>query len=166
MTLYEINHEIESVLENAIDLETGEISEEALQKINELQMAKDVKVENVALWHKNLLAESKAITEEIRNLQARKKSLESKLKWQESYLEYALQGSKFESPKVAITYRKSTAVEIADVARFIEEHKDDPDLVATKVDYLPNKTQIKALLNDGQVIDGATLVEHQNMQIK
>lgn len=166
MTLYEINHEIESVLENAIDLETGEISEEALQRINELQMAKDVKVENVALWHKNLLAESKAITEEIRNLQARKKSLESKLKWQESYLEYALQGSKFESPKVAITYRKSTAVEIADVARFIEEHKDDPDLVATKVDYLPNKTQIKALLNDGQVIDGATLVEHQNMQIK
>ena len=166
MTLYEINHEIESVLENAIDLETGEISEEALQRINELQMAKDVKVENVALWHKNLLAESKAITEEIRNLQARNKSLESKLKWQESYLEYALQGSKFESPKVAITYRKSTAVEIADVARFIEEHKDDPDLVATKVDYLPNKTQIKALLNDGQVIDGATLVEHQNMQIK
>ena len=166
MTLYEINQEIESVLENAIDMETGEISEEALQKINELQMAKDVKVENVALWHKNLLAESKAITEEIRNLQARKKSLESKLKWQESYLEYALQGSKFESPKVAITYRKSTAVEIADVARFIEEHKDDPDLVATKVDYLPNKTQIKAMLNDGQVIDGATLVEHQNMQIK
>ena len=109
MTLYEINQEIESVLENAIDMETGEISEEALQKINELQMAKDVKVENVALWHKNLLAESKAITEEIRNLQARKKSLESKLKWQESYLEYALQGSKFESPKVAITYRKSTA---------------------------------------------------------
>ena len=58
MTLYEINQEIESVLENAIDMETGEISEEALQKINELQMAKDVKVENVALWHKNLLAES------------------------------------------------------------------------------------------------------------
>ena len=166
MTLYEINKEIESVLENAIDLETGEITEEAMRRLLELQMAKDTKVENVALWHKNLVAESKAIVDEIRALQDRKKSIEKKLEWQERYLEWALQGQKFETAKVQISYRKSQAVEIEDLGKFIARYMDKPDLVTVRVDYSPNKTQIKAMLNDGQVIDGATLVQHQNMQIK
>jgi len=166
MTLYEINQEIESVLENAIDLETGEISEEALQKINELQIAKDAKVENVALWHKNLIAESKAIADEIKALQERKKSIEKKLEWQERYLELALQGQKFETAKVQISYRKSQAVEIDDLDKFIVGYKDNPDLVTVKIDYAPNKTEIKKMLKEGQEIMGAVLVERQNMQIK
>ncbi len=165
-SIYEINKEIESVLENAIDLETGEITEEAIQRLNELQLAKDTKVENVALWHKNLIAESKAIADEIKALQDRKKSIEKKLEWQERYLEWALNGQKYESPKVAITYRKSTAVEIPDMDEFIRDYKGNPDLVTIKVDYAPNKTNIKALLKDGHEIEGAWLVERQNMQIK
>jgi len=166
MTLYEINQEIESVLENAIDLETGEISEEALQKINELQIAKDAKVENVALWHKNLIAESKAIADEIKALQDRKKSIEKKLEWQERYLEWALQGQKFETAKVQISYRKSQAVEIDDLGQFILRYMDKPELVTVRTDYAPNKTGIKKMLKEGQEIMGAVLVERQNMQIK
>ena len=165
-SLYEINREMEEILENSIDPETGEILDEAVWKLNELQMAKDEKVENVALWHKNLLAESKAIADEIKALQERKRSLEKKMQWQENYLEWALEGQKFESPKVAITYRKSTAVEIEDLDKFIAGYKDNPDLVTTKIDYAPNKTNIKAMLKDGERIDGAWLIERQNMQIK
>lgn len=165
MNLYEINREIEEVLENSIDTETGEISDEAIQRLNELQLEKDAKVENVALWHKNLLAESKAIADEIKALQERKKALERKMEWQEKYLEFALGGSKFETPRVMVGYRKSTAVEIADMAKFIEDHKDS-ELVTTKIDYAPNKTQIKALLKEGQEVDGAVLVERNNIQIK
>lgn len=166
MKLYEINREIEDILENSIDMETGEISEDAIERLNALQMERDAKVENIALWHKDLMAEAKAISDEIKALQERKKSLEKKMDWQESYLTFALDGQKYESPKVAITYRKSQAVEIYDMDRFIEDHKDDPDVVNVKVEWSANKTNIKKMLKEGQEIDGAVLVERQNMQIK
>ena len=166
MKLYEINREIEEILESSIDMETGEISSEAVERLNALQMEKDAKVENIALWHKDLMAEAKAIADEIKALQERKKSLERKMEWQESYLSYALAGQKYESPKVSITYRKSQAVEISDMDSFLEGYKDNPDLVNVKVEWTANKVNIKKMLKEGQEIDGAVLVERQNMQIK
>lgn len=165
-SLYEINAQIEQIYETAVDMETGEIDPEAIEALEALQMERDAKIENVALWHKNVLAESKAIADEIKALQDRKKRLESKINWMDNYLEYALQGQKFETAKVQISYRKSQAVEIADIARFIEGYKDNPALVTEKIDYAPNKTEIKKMLKDGQKIEGAVLVERQNMQIK
>ena len=50
--LYEINEEIK----NTIDLETGEIVDfEAFEK---LQMERTEKLENIALWYKNLFLRS------------------------------------------------------------------------------------------------------------
>lgn len=166
MNLYEINRQIEEICETAIDPETGEVAEDAIEALNALAIERDTKIENVALWHKNVLAESKAIADEIKALQERKKSLEKKLEWQERYLEWALQGQKFETAKVQISYRKSQAVEIDDLGKFILRYMDKPDLVTVKTDYAPNKSSIKAMLKEGQEIDGATLVERQNMQIK
>lgn len=168
MNLYEINREIEEVLENSIDMETGEISEEAIQRLNELQMEKDQKVENVALWHKNLMAESKAIADEIMVLQARKRSLDKRMEWQKKYLQFALDGHKYESPKVAISYRKSTAVEILNEAEFCSLFRGS-DWVTEKTTLTPNKTAIKDCLKNGQsseLNNWAELVEKQNMQIK
>lgn len=165
-SLYEINAQIEQIYENAVDFETGEIDPEAIEALEALTMERDAKIENVALWHKNVLAESKAIADEIKALQERKKRLESKINWMDNYLEYALQGQKFETSKVAISYRKSQAVEIANVDEFCRGYKDNPDLVTVKIDYAPNKTEIKKMLKNGQEIMGAVLVERQNMQIK
>lgn len=165
-SLYNIDAQIEQIYETAVDMETGEINPEAIEALEALQMERDAKIENVALWHKNVLAESKAIADEIKALQERKKRLESKINWMDNYLEWALQGQKFETPKVAITYRKSTAVEIEDVDEFVKGYKDNPDLVTVKIDYAPNKTEIKKMLKEGQEIMGAVLVERQNMQIK
>lgn len=165
-SLYEINREIEEILDSCMDPETGEITDEAVWKLRELQLAKETKVENVALWHKNLLAESKAIADEIKALQERKKSLERKMQWQENYLTWALEGQKFESPKVAVSYRKSTAVEIDDMDKFISKYGRDAELVTVKTEYAPNKTNIKQFLKDGGQLDGASLVERQNIQIK
>lgn len=166
MNLYEINRQIEEICETAIDPETGEVAEDAIEALNALAIERDTKIENVALWHKNVLAESKAIADEIKALQDRKKSIEKKLEWQERYLEWALQGQKFETAKVQISYRKSQAVEIDDLGKFILRYMDKPDLVTVRTDYAPNKSSIKAMLKEGQEIDGATLVERQNMQIK
>ena len=59
MTLYEINN---AILE-CVDMETGEIIDS--DKLSELQMAFDEKIENVALWIKDLKAESEAIKKRL-----------------------------------------------------------------------------------------------------
>ena len=166
-SLYEINQQIEEAFAKAIDPETGEISEEAIELINALQLEKDTKIENVALWHKNTVADIKAIGDEIKALQDRKKRLEAKQAWMDKYLESALNGQKFETPKVAITYRKSTTVEIPDPEKFVQFYlMIDPDIVTTKVEHTPNKAAIKDKIKNGEFVQGAALVEHQNMQIK
>ena len=58
MKLYEINEQIMACIDN----ETGEIID--TDKLNELQIAKDEKIENLALWYKDLLAEANALKEE------------------------------------------------------------------------------------------------------
>ena len=55
MKLYEINEQIL----DCIDSETGEVIDP--EKLNNLQIAKDEKLENLALWYKDLLAEANAL---------------------------------------------------------------------------------------------------------
>lgn len=166
MNIYQIDKEIESVLDGAVDPETGEITPEALEKLDALNVEREQKIESVGLWFKNTLAESKAIAEEISALQARKKSLDSKAEWQKKYLEYALNGEKFETPKLAVSYRKSVSVDFDDAEAFCRNYADFPDLVTTKIERKPNKTEIKKLIKTGFLLDGVRLEEKQNIQIK
>lgn len=57
-TLYEIDEEIL----NCVDQETGEIIDP--EKLAQLQMDFDKKVEGIALWIKNLLSDAEAIKAE------------------------------------------------------------------------------------------------------
>lgn len=85
-TLYEINNEIL----NCVDLETGEIVD--MEKLEALQLAFDEKVEGIACWVKNLLADAKAIKEEKDALAARQKNCENKAASLKEYLSSALGG--------------------------------------------------------------------------
>ena len=96
-TLYEINQEIL----NCVDMETGEIID--MDKLGELQLAFDVKVENIALWIKNLLSDAEAIKAEKNRLAERQKSCENKAKSLKEYLNTYLGGQKFKTPKVSIS---------------------------------------------------------------
>ena len=58
MNLYEIDNEILS----CVDMETGEVVD--MDKLNNLQMERDQKIENIGCWIKNLLADAKALKEE------------------------------------------------------------------------------------------------------
>ena len=58
MNLYEINE----ALYGCVDEETGEIID--AEKLEALSLAFDEKVENIALWIKNLLADAAAIKAE------------------------------------------------------------------------------------------------------
>ena len=159
MSIYDIDAAIVSM----VDAETGEVSDE--EAFDALQMERDKKVENIGLYYKDLLAESKAIKDEEANLAARRKTVENKAERLRRLLEYALNGDKFNSPRLKVSYRKSATVELSDgFTKWAEEHADD---LLTYSEPKPNKTAIKAAIKDGRVPDDmATIETHENISIK
>ena len=159
MSIYDIDAAIVSL----IDTETGEVSDE--EAFDALQTERDKKVENIGLWFKDLQAEAKAIKEEEANLAARRKSVENKAERLKHLLEYALNGDKFSTPRLKVSYRKSSTVELSDdFTKWAEEHADD---LLTYSEPKPNKTLIKSAIKDGRVPDGmATIETHENIAIK
>ena len=153
-------YEIDNAMFSLIDEETGEIKD--YEAFEELQIQKEEKFENTALWYKNLVAESKAIKEKA--LAERRKSLEHRAESLKNFVNQALQGNKFSTSKVAISYRKSTAVEVDD--EFIDyAMKNNSDLLTYKQPE-PNKTAIKEILQGGFDIPHAKLTVRNNMSIK
>lgn len=163
MKLYEINQAIEGLLNNAVDPETGEILFDP-EELDRLQLERDVKLESLALAVKNLTAEAKAIREEETALAERRRSVEKKAERARQYLEFILQGEKFQTAKVAVSYRKSKKLELA--PEFLETAKTIYPYLLRFKEPEPDKAAITAELKAGFEIPGAELVESVSMQIK
>ena len=159
MTIYQIDDAIQALVN-----EDGEIVD--WEKLDQLQMERNRKIENVACMLKNNKAMQEAIKAEVKSLGERVNSLEAEEQRLKDYLSYALAGSKFESAKAKVSYRKSEAVEIPDEEYFIQLHKDNPGLVSRKEMWKINKMTVKEKLKYGAKIEGAILVERQNVQVK
>lgn len=162
MRLYEVNAALEELL-NQQDPETGELTCD-LDQLDALMMERDEKLEGLALYVKNADAEAKAIREEEKALAERRRSLENKAERAKGFLAEQLAGEKFSTPKVAVSYRKSKAVEINETA-FWPWAVDHTEYVRRK-DPEPDKAAISAALKSGQEIPGAELVETLSMSIK
>ena len=152
--LYEIN---QGILE-CIDLETGEIID--TDKFDQLQIERSEKLENVALWYKNLISEAQAFKAERDVFAEKQKRAESKAESLKNYLDSALKGNKFDTVKVSVGYRKSTSVEIIDQSKLPELY------LKTVTTVSPDKVEIAKALKVGESVDGAELKENQNIQIK
>ena len=158
MSIYEIDDSILSL----VDMETGEIEDE--KRYDELQMERTKKVENIACYFKNLTAEAKAMKDEEANLAQRRKAVENKAERIKNLLVYALKGEKFESPKVRCSYRKAKSVQVDDdFVSWAQEHADD---LLTFKEPAPNRTAIKAALEDGREVEHAEIVTSESLQVK
>ena len=157
MNLYEIKEEMYNLIN-----EDGEIVE--YEKFKELKLAKDEKIENMALWIKNLLAEAKAIKEEEKILSDRRKSLENRAESLKKYTDMVLNGQKFSTSKVSISYRKSTPLEVED--GFIEWAKKNNNVYLKFTEPKVDAIAVKEDLASGREIPFAKIVEKQNIQIK
>ena len=149
MTIYEINEEIL----NCIDLETGEIID--IDRLNDLQLERDGKIENVACWIKELKAEAEAIKAEKLALAERQKVAENKAESLKKWLAYALNGEKFKTAKCSVSFRKTESVEVTDegLSNLMKEH----DELLTYKAPEPNKKAIKDALKDGLSVQGVRL---------
>lgn len=150
-------YEIDAQIMACVDWDTGEIID--VERLEALQMEFDNKVEGIALWIKNLVAEAKMVKEEKDNLAARQKACENKAESLKKYLASALGGEKFKTSKVSISYRKSKSVEVEDITLLDDDYLKFKEPEA-------DKTKIKKALEDGISLEGVSLVEKNNIQIK
>ena len=152
MTIYQID---EAIL-GCIDPETGEVNAE---KLGELMIQREQKIENIACWIKNLVSDAKALKDEKKALDERIKAKENRAESLKKYLESILKGQKFETTKCAVSFRKSQSVNISDLSaiptNFLRIKPAEAD-----------KTAIKAAIKNGETVTGAELVDKLSMTIK
>ena len=152
-------YEIDNAIMECVDEETGNVVD--VERLNALEMERDVKISNLACWIKDLKAEAAAIKEEKDNLNKRQKVAENKAASLSNYLQGYLNGAKFKDARCAISYRKSTTTDIdedIDLDKLPNELK--------KITIEPSKSAIKEYLMDGYELEGCRLVENTNMIIK
>lgn len=166
MTLYEIDRAIAEALVECVDMETGEVIID-LEAIEALQMEREAKLENLALYIKNLVSEATAIREEEKALAERRKAKEAKAERIKNYLAQSLGGLTFETSRVKCSFRKSTAVNVTDSANLLWflENKGHESCIKRKEPEIV-KAELAKLLKSGEQIPGATLEERNNMTIK
>lgn len=153
MTLYEID----AALLACIDPETGEVD---LEQLESLQQEREKKIAGVLDWWKDLTATAAAIKAEIAALQERRAALERKADSLTDWLTRALDGEKFQTPRAAVSYRRSTAVAVD------EPELLPPEYVREKVETVPDKVKIKEALVSGAEVPGARLESRTALVIK
>lgn len=152
-SLYEINAAILA----CVDLETGEIID--AEQLQALQMEREQKIENVALWYKNLLSDAAQYKAEKDAFAERERAAKAKAEKLKAYLLDALQGDKYQSTRVNISYRSSSRVIVDDVLNL-------PPRFVRFADPEPNKTEIMAAIKNGEQINGAHIESSQSIIIK
>ena len=150
-------YEIDEAITKCVDAETGEIID--AEQLDKLYMEKEEKLENIALWIKDLKAEAEALKAEKMAFAERQKVAENKMESLKKYLVYALDGKAFKSTRASVSFRKSQAVEITDIYKLDENYLRYKEPEA-------DKTAIKEALKAGKTVAGATLVENTSVIIK
>lgn len=153
MNLFQIDEEIM----NCVDMETGEIID--IAKLDKLQMERDEKIENIGCWIKNLTADAEALKEQKLIFAERQKAAENKVESLKRYLANYLAGQKFSTPKVVISFRKASSVNITDMAAI-------PKKYLKVVEPTADKTAIKDAIKAGISVAGAEIVEGRSILIK
>lgn len=155
-------YEIEQAILDTVDMETGEVID--FEKLEELALERDKKIENIALWIKNLEADAKAFKEEKDSFAQKQKAAESRANSLKSYLTSYLDGTTYKSNKVSISFRASKAAEVYDLDALMRY--DDCDSFLKYKDPELDKTAIKKAIDEGIELPGCRIVEKSNIQIK
>lgn len=173
MKLYEINSALDAILSNylyfgdtMVDADTGEVLDDdaaalVIKELDDLQLAREEKLENIACWVKGMDADVNALKAEEKNLSARRKALENKRERVFAWLYENLNGEKISSPRVKVSYRKTQSVDVVDLSAIPDSY------IRIKTIEEPDKTAIKENYKQtGEVVPGTQIVERLSMSIK
>lgn len=162
MNLYEINHHLQRLLDQAYheaEDNEGEIDFDLGLKIDEIQLDRTEKLSNVILAYKNLRSDEEQLKQEKERLEKRRKTIQRKIESLKTYLtDNLVENEQLEDPRFKLSWRKSTSVEITDM--------DVLDDVFKRISYTPDKDAIKKNLKNGFIVEGAELKEKNNWSVQ
>lgn len=160
--LYELTTQFQNAMDAlTVDEETGEVI--GFEAVDALDAAFEDKAEAYAVVIKTLLAQAQAIHAERENLKEREDAAKRKAESMKNHLALSMAAvgkDKIETAKAALSFRKSTSVNI------LSDVEIPDDLCKVTIDRKPDKTAIKKALQAGEVVPGAELVENRNLQVK
>ena len=163
-TLYELSDAIRQVIDRgfALDEETGEITFDETN-LEELRLMFREKAEACALYVKDQRALAKAIRDEEKSLAERRRSAERRADRVERYLLAhidELPDRRLETPRVALSTRRSTAVEVVNDGMVPDEY------MTYKTTKTINRDAIRKALKAGESVPGCHLEELMNVIIR
>ena len=158
--LWEIDEQIENIMNTLVDEETGEINEEAIEQLEQLGIERKEKLGNCGVVIKNLKAEIEAIQNEIKALKHRAEVKGNKVDRLMAYVEKSLKGEPLETSKVSYVFKSSERVEITEDALVPDQWCE------YKVECKPKKNEIKAALKNGESISGCQLIKRLYLQVR
>lgn len=150
-------YEIDAKITECFDAETGELLD--AEKLENLMIEKENKLENVALWIKNLKADAAMYKAEKTAFAERQAAAERKAESLTEWLKNALDGQKFKTEKAEVSFRKTSKVEVLDIWELNE------DFVKYS-DPTPDKAAIKRAIKAGEEVKGARLIDDISMTVK
>lgn len=153
-------YEIDLAILECVDGETGEIIDP--ERLDNLMMERNAKIEAVALWVKNLESDAAAYKAEKAAFADREEKALAKAESLKKWLAQACDGQKFSSAKCEISFRKSESVSVSDESQIPAEFIRTKTTTTTA----PDKAAIKKAIKNGQEIGGCTLVENINTKIQ
>ena len=167
MKLYEISQMLIDLM-NAID--NGEIPEDCItDTLDGLEGTYEIKIDNIASLIKTLNAEAKAIKAEEATLAERRRVKENRAESLKIYVSNSMQLTgkmKIETARNVLSFRKSKSLQIGNEGTFIEWAKQARNELLTYKAPTINKKFVTDLIKGGESIEGAQIIEKQNLQVK
>lgn len=163
-SLYEIDRDIKAFIDGLFALadENGEVDID-MDILEDLKEQRQTKLENIALYIKNLASEASAIKEEENSLSERRKRLERKCERLKGILVRSMTENnekEISSPRYCAKIRDSKATEIYD------DKILPPEYIVGKTTYAPDKTAIKKAIEAGNEVAGARIVINHNLKLE
>lgn len=165
MTLYEIDSRIKEIIDSLYDEvdENGEVGEIDFSILEDLKEERKNKMENIALYIKNLEAEAKAIKEEEEKFEKRRKRMENKAEGLRNLLIRSIteNGDKeFSTVHCSVRVRESDKTDILDESLIPKEYMKE------SIKYSPDKTAIKKAIKSGVEVAGARVIVNRTITIE
>jgi hypothetical protein len=155
VNLFQVNQSIQNILDDHLDTETGEISDEGIEFLLLIEGARDKLALELAAEVNNHVTAAAGIKESVKRLKARQDQHTGRVASITKLLnKFVPEGTVLESSEAKIHWRKSTGV-IIDDATLLEE-----ECFVTK--RAVNLTEVKRRLQSGDIYEKAAHLEKRN----
>lgn len=163
-TLYEINKTYLEALEVLTDPDNDFDPEMVANTLTGIEDRWQEKAIQVAMFFRNLETTVQAIKDAEVRMEKRRKSIEARIRWFNSYLKTHMESSgftKIESPWFVLSIEKNPpALEIFDEAAIPAEYKQET------VTITMDNAALKAALKDKKLVPGARLTQKTRLAIR